>query len=109
MDRRGELMFRSWLRGINPGGRKIALEKVFDNEEAAEHWCEAEGLTVGFMSTDPARGLKPGASWIAKWYNLDDEDLAQLDGVLLCPEERDGPAKVVLYEPEPSDENRGAA
>ena len=73
---------------------------IFRDEDAAEAWCKAEGLTVGTMAGGDPRGLKRGADTIGKWHNLDEDDRAQLDGVLELLgkwNERDAPARVTLY------------
>jgi hypothetical protein len=95
--------------------RKIALKKVFDQPgrfesiHAAYYWCRAEGFSVGEMQSGSPSGLKRGDWRIEKWRNLDRDDLAKLDGLMVEVKDiedpfefklgGEGPVVVILFEP----------
>ena len=63
---------------------------------AAEQWCRDHGISVGSMQQGSPRGLLYGDYSISKWSNLDEQEQADLDGVM-TGDMRNGPVKVTLY------------
>jgi hypothetical protein len=65
-------------------------------KEAAEAWCQANGISVGQSSADGPSGLLFGDyDWIAKWRNLTPQERANLHGTM-DGEFREGPVIVTL-------------
>ena len=77
------------------------MKKVFKGKKdweavnAAEDWCAKRGISVGTMQSTSPRGLKCGDYDIAKWRNLDPEDIAGLDGTMQG-DMRHGPVVIEL-------------
>ena len=80
---------------------KLSFEQTEDWEavKAAEAWCEEHGISVGTMQGESPRGLKRGKHMIAKWRNLDTEDLKILDGTM-TGDMRNGPVHIDIKDPE---------
>ena len=52
-------------------------------KEAAEAWCQANGISVGQSSADGPSGLLFGDyDWIAKWRNLTPQERDDLHGTM---------------------------
>lgn len=68
--------------------------------KAAEKWCEENGISVGTMQAGSPRGLKRGNHSIAKWRNLDKQDIKLLDGTM-TGDMRNGPIYIAITDPEP--------
>jgi len=64
---------------------------------AAEQWCEENGISVGTMQGSSPRGLKRGNFNIAKWRNLNRDDIALMDGTM-TGNMRNGPVEIQLLE-----------
>lgn len=48
----------------------------------AEQWCIQNGYSVGTMQAGSPVGIKRGDFRIAKWRNLSQEDINNLDGTI---------------------------
>ena len=59
----------------------------------AQEYCRQKGLSVGSMQRDAPIGLRYGDANIAKWQNLSDEDIDNLDG-FISGDTRNGPVTV---------------
>lgn len=81
----------------------MAEEYRFDDTRTAELALAEAGFSVGTRQRDAPRGLMHGDVAIAKWRNLSNGEVADLDGVLerlaLGP---DAPVKVRLHRHFPS-------
>ena len=73
---------------------------VFDSTEDfkaiddARAWLKSRGYSLGTMCGDAPMGFKQGQWNIAKWFNLDMSDTAQLDGCIISKNFRNGPVKI---------------
>lgn len=68
----------------------------FSAGNAAEKWCQENGISVGPVQAYAPRGLVRGDAQIAKWRNLGDEDKAALSG-MMTGSMRHGPVVVELF------------
>jgi hypothetical protein len=62
---------------------------------AAEAWCEARGIAVGWMQRPDPRGLLLGDFVVSKWRNLNAKERSELDGTM-TGDMRHGPVTVTL-------------
>lgn len=67
----------------------------FNACNAAERWCEARGIAVGWMQGPDPRGLLMGDYTISKWRNLNARERRGLDGTM-TGDMRSGPVTVTL-------------
>jgi len=58
-------------------------DSSFDSEYLAEKFLEEKGYSVGRMQAGSPRGFMKGNYDIMKWRNLDRNDKAGLDGILV--------------------------
>lgn len=66
----------------------------------AEIYLKDLGYTTGSMCRTEPIGFAYGADRVAKWYNLSEDDKAQLDGIILPePEFREGGVLILFYTP----------
>lgn len=68
----------------------------FSAVNAAEKWCQENGISVGPMQAHAPRGLMRGDVAISKWRNLSDEDKAALSG-MMTGSMRHGPVVVEVF------------
>jgi hypothetical protein len=67
---------------------------------SSEKHLKELGYCVGSMCRQEPIGFAYGAECVAKWYNLDSRDKAQLDGVILPqPDFREGGAIILFFTP----------
>ncbi|MCE5180502.1 MAG: hypothetical protein LLG15_01750 [Betaproteobacteria bacterium] len=52
----------------------------FKAKDAAEDWCQANGISVGSTERGKPRGLLRGDFIISKWHNMSAAEIAELDG-----------------------------
>ena len=72
-------------------------EGEFAAYNAAEKWCEENGYSCGSMQRDAPIGLLKGNWQIAKWRNLNADEIKQLDGTMSCINSfREAPVRIVL-------------
>jgi hypothetical protein len=78
-------------------GEKLQFNQKEDWEavEAAEQWCKDNNVSYGTMQGDWPRGLKRGNFNIAKWRNLDGNDIKNLDGTM-TGDMRNGPVFIAM-------------
>lgn len=77
---------------------EINNEGTFQSFYAAEALVKELGYQVGSMCRDEPIGFALGYDYVAKWYNLDQEDKSRLDGLLLQDGGfREGGVKVVFF------------
>lgn len=62
---------------------------------AAEAWCKARGIAVGWMQRPDPRGLLRGEGCISKWRSLTAKERSELDGTM-TGDMRHGPVTVTL-------------
>lgn len=68
----------------------------FEAINAAQAWCQANGLSVGQSCATGPSGLLFGQwDWIAKWRNLTSKERRELHG-RIEGDQRHGPVRVVL-------------
>lgn len=67
----------------------------FKAMDAAEAWCKARGIAVGWMQRPDPRGLLLGDFVISKWRNLNARERSELDGTM-TGDMRHGPVTVTL-------------
>lgn len=62
------------------------------------------GFIIGSMDRDNPIGFaqKEKYGYIAKWYNLSEEDKEKLDGVILSKDFREGAVEIVFFNEPPS-------
>lgn len=70
---------------------------TFESYYKASTWLDENGYSKGSMARTMPIGLLKGDFNIAKWYNLGNEDIASLDGVLVSNDFREGQAEVILF------------
>jgi len=68
-------------------------EEDFEAFHDAKDWLQGRGFSVGQMCRDAPIGFKEGDWAIAKWFNLEMKDKAQLDGYIIG-DKRHGPIKI---------------
>jgi hypothetical protein len=91
-------------------GRAVILEEFFEPNGTFKAFRNAEarlkelGYTVGSMCRDEPIGFahESTCDYIAKWRNLDQEDISKLDGVMLSEDFRDGGVRIVFFNPVPN-------
>lgn len=75
------------------------MQKIFEGKEdfeacsKATNWCLEQGISVGSMQGNSPRGLMYGEIYIAKWRNLSQGDIANMDGTM-TGDFRSGPITV---------------
>ena len=72
----------------------------FSAVNEAERLVKVEGFTKGSMAGDMPIGLvkkSKGIGYIAKWYNINREELKHLDGVLMSNDFRNGDVHIVVW------------
>lgn len=96
----------SQLKGKFWQDREIVHAVDFPANGTFKAFYEAEahvkdlGYRVGSMCRQEPIGFKYGVDYVAKWYNLDSNDKAQLDGVILPQSEfREGGAIILFFTP----------
>lgn len=81
------------------------MQVTFDDKEdfkavrKAEQFAKDNGMIVGSMASDMPMGLADASvyDYVAKWYNIPNEDKRKLSGVIVG-EKRNGPVTVVLFD-----------
>jgi hypothetical protein len=88
-------------------GREIVHEEVFpsksdfDGYYSAENYLKKLGYTRGSMCRSEPIGFADSDKYryIAKWYNIDVEERAELDGVMVSSSFRGGEVRVIFFNP----------
>jgi len=88
-------------------GRTVILEEFFESCGTFKAFRKAEarlkelGYEVGSMCRNEPIGFahKSTCSYVAKWHNLDQEDINKLDGVMLSEDFREGWVKIIFFNP----------
>ena len=63
----------------------------------AEQWLRDNGYSVGWTCGPSPRGILKGEYDIAKWRNLTDDEIAELDGRMIG-NMRHGPVTITIHE-----------
>ena len=83
---------------------RMAWQRTFRNETAAEQFLAARGFSVGRRQGGAERGILLGSFDIQKWRNLSLVHRAQLHGVLQRTGfDRDTPAVVTIFAAAPDE------
>lgn len=85
-------------------GRPIKQKISFDEKgewkslRKAKDWLKENGYSFGSLARTMPVGIKKGDCDIAKWYNLYEKEIAELDGVMLFSNRpRDGKVEILLF------------
>lgn len=70
---------------------------TFSSLSKAEGWANNNGYSVGSSARTSPKGLMKGDYDIAKWYNLSEEDIAGLDGVMISNDFREGEVNILIF------------
>lgn len=78
--------------------RKTFYEKgTFNSMYRAKEWLSENGYSYGSTARDLPIGLMKGDFEISKWYNLDDSDIKELDGVMISNDFREGAVELLFF------------
>lgn len=80
----------------------------FEALYAAQAWCAERGISVGSGQNGSPRGLLYGEFSIAKWRNLNQQERAELHG-LMTGDARNGPVQVSICEAAEAKPPKGSA
>lgn len=72
---------------------------TFNSYHAAKKWLTENGYSYGSMQRDAPIGIVKGDCLIEKWRNIEDFELAELDGVMVSNDFREGAVEIVLFQP----------
>lgn len=84
-------------------GREIKERKTFyvkgtfESLYAAKAYLQKNGYSEGSLARNLPVGLLKGDYNIQKWYNLSDMDIAELDGVMLSADFREGNVELLFF------------
>ncbi len=72
---------------------------TFASYYAACGWLEKNGYSYGSTCCGRSNhcGLLKGDFNIAKWYNLTNKEIQQLDGIMTSYDYREGEVKIIIY------------
>ena len=73
------------------------VKGTFDSFYKASEWVKDNGYSQGSMARTMPIGLMKGDYDIAKWYNLDKEDIKGLDGVMISNDFREGEVEIIIF------------
>ncbi len=72
--------------------------ETFSAFYAAEKWLEDHGYNTGSMARVEPIGFSKKFTYIAKWYNINEDDKRKVDGVLLPKSEfREGDCLIRIF------------
>lgn len=84
-------------------GREVVSRKCFNNKgsfrayRAAQAYVQDKGYSDGSMARNMPIGLMKGSFSVAKWYNLSELNIRELDGVIVSNDFREGKVEVILF------------
>lgn len=70
---------------------------TFDSYHKAKEWLHQNGYSEGSMARNMPIGLLKGNFSIPKWYNMNKDDMTELDGVIVSSDFREGQVEVILF------------
>ena len=79
--------------------RRISIKEkgTFNSYHKARDWASENGYSEGSMARNMPIGLLKGDYNIAKWYNLDNQDIKELDGVMISDDFREGEVEILIF------------
>ena len=89
-------MVKQWV------SREISSYKIFEGDHdfdainKAETYAKENGFSFGSMQRGAPMAMYRGIYIVSKWRNLDRQDIAEIDGLILADSFRNGPIYVVI-------------
>lgn len=76
--------------------KTFSVKGTFESLYSAREWCSENGYSCGSLCRDEPVGLKKGDYVIAKWKNMDDDDITLLDGRMTSTDFREGSVTITI-------------
>lgn len=74
------------------------VQGTFESYYAASSWAKANGYEAGSMDGYNPIALMKDYNYVAKWHNLNKEERATVDGVMISDYFREKPVTILIFE-----------